>query len=87
MGPLARYPGMDGTAQEWAEEMARRDVLMHRPTVYPYSGEVIASGTDSPQRVLQLWLNSPPHKDIVLNPSYDKLGVGYADGYWIMVLN
>jgi uncharacterized protein YkwD len=78
---------MDGVAFEWAEEMDRRNVLMHRPTVAPYSAEVIASGTDDPHRALQLWFNSPPHREIVLSPNYDKLGVGYSGGYWIMVFN
>lgn len=78
---------MDGTAQEWAEEMDRRNVLVHRPTVAPYSAEVIASGATSAQQVLQIWFNSPPHRDIILSPNYDKLGVGYSGGYWIMVLN
>lgn len=84
---LARYPGMDGTAQEWAETMAERDTLVHRPTVAPYKAEVIAAGPTTANDVINLWMNSPAHKDIILDPDYTNLGVGYAEGYWIMVFS
>lgn len=85
--PLARYPGMDAVAQEWAEHMAQTDVLQHRPNIAPYKGEVIASGATDASTAVQLWLNSPPHKQIILNPAYTMTGIGYQDGYWVMVFS
>lgn len=83
---VARYPGMDGYAHEWAEEMARADILVHSPHS-PYSGEVIASGATSAQTAVTLWMNSAAHRDIILNPAYNKVGIGYADGYWCAVFS
>ena len=85
-GPLAVYSGMGGYAQDWAEEMARADTLVHSPH-NPYSAEVIASGASDAQTAVNLWLNSPPHREIILNPAYDKVGIGYADGYWCAVFS
>ncbi len=84
--PVAQYSGMGGYAQDWAEEMDRADVLVHSSN-NPYSAEVIASGATSAQRALDLWMQSPPHREIILNPAYDKIGIGYSDGYWCAVFS
>lgn len=84
---LARYPGMDAAAQDWADHMAETDVLQHRPTLFPYTGEIIASGADTATTALSLWLNSPPHRAIMLDPKYTMVGIGYNAGYWIVVFN
>lgn len=84
---LARYPGMDGTAQDWADEMARKDTLAHRPILAPYRGEIVASGAETASEALTLWLNSPPHKQIMLDPRYTMAGIGFNSGYWIVVFS
>ncbi len=84
---LARYPGMDATAQDWAEEMDRKDTLAHRPLLAPYRGEIVASGAHTASEALTLWLNSPPHKTIMLDPRYTMAGIGYQDGYWIVLFS
>jgi uncharacterized protein YkwD len=83
---VARYTGMDAYCQDWAEEMDRADTLVHSPHS-PYSAEVIASGATSATQAVQLWMNSPPHRDIILNPAYTKVGIGYSDGYWCAVFS
>lgn len=83
---VGRYPGMDAYAQEWAEVMAEADVLAHSPHP-PYSGEVIASGAVTGSQAVNLWMLSPPHRDIILNPAYTRVGIGYADGYWCVVFS
>jgi uncharacterized protein YkwD len=45
---------------------------------YSYAGEIIAAGHSSPEQVIQGWLNSPPHKSIMLDPIYKVAGVGFA---------
>ena len=44
----------------------------------PFSGENIAwSQGLSPQRVFDLWMNSPTHRDNILNPNFRSIGVGH----------
>jgi uncharacterized protein YkwD len=84
---LARYPGMDAAAQDWADEMARADVVAHRPILAPYLGEIVASGAHDATTAVRLWQSSPAHWTIAVNPAYDKVGVGYNNGYWVMVFS
>lgn len=80
------YSGMGGYCQDWADEMARADTLVHSPH-NPYSAEVIASGATSASRAVDLWMQSPPHREIILNPAYTMIGIGYSDGYWCAVFS
>ena len=48
-----------------------------------HAGEALAWGTQSratPAVVVQEWLNSPHHRDILLDPQYRELAVGVAPG-------
>lgn len=83
---VARYPGMDAYAQDWADEMARADTLVHSPHS-PYSAEVIASGAEGASAAIRLWMLSPPHRVIILDPDYRRVGIGYNDGYWVAVFS
>lgn len=65
--PLARYPGMDGYAQEVAE----RAVACDRDQ-YAY----ISCGYSYPEAAPEPY-----------SLAYDKLGIGYYNGYWVVVLN
>ncbi|MBQ5749175.1 MAG: hypothetical protein IIV87_03350 [Oscillospiraceae bacterium] len=51
---------------------------------YRSAGENIAMGYNSPQSVVQAWMNSEGHRANILSASFTHLGVGYvADGgYW-----
>ncbi|MGW6255453.1 CAP domain-containing protein [Streptomyces sp. NPDC055085] len=82
---LARYTGMDATAQSWADEMARTNTLAHRPVLAPYSGEIIASGATDVDTVMRLWLGSPPHRQIIMTTTYTRIGIGYNAGYWCVL--
>lgn len=44
---------------------------------YSSCGENIAAGYSSPEQTVQQWMNSPGHRDNILNSSYTHLGVGY----------
>ncbi|MBQ7794054.1 MAG: SafA/ExsA family spore coat assembly protein [Clostridia bacterium] len=48
------------------------------------AAENIARGQQTPQAVVNAWMNSSGHRANILNSSYNKIGVGYvADGkYW-----
>lgn len=51
---------------------------------YRSAGENIAKGYQTPQAVVNGWMNSSGHRANILNASFTKIGVGYvADGnYW-----
>jgi uncharacterized protein YkwD len=47
-----------------------------------YGGEIIASGATTAVAVVDLWMNSPPHREILLSSRYTIVGAGYVNGYW-----
>ncbi|MCL1831845.1 MAG: CAP domain-containing protein [Oscillospiraceae bacterium] len=64
--------------QEWLT------VLDEQNVVYWSAGENIAAGQKSPEEVMEGWMNSPPHRENILNPDWEHVGVGIAvnpDGY------
>jgi uncharacterized protein YkwD len=45
-------------------------------------GESIAwgrGGVSTPRRVVRAWMNSPPHRSIILSWAFDHIGVGFDD--------
>ena len=53
-------------------------------------GENIAAGQPTPEEVVECWMNSDGHRANILNPSFNKIGVGYATGgdygsYWVQL--
>lgn len=51
------------------------------------AGENIAYGQQSPQAVMNSWMNSPGHRNNILSPSFTEIGVGLAKNergvnYW-----
>ncbi|MBR1396681.1 MAG: hypothetical protein IJ563_03985 [Selenomonadaceae bacterium] len=56
------------------------------------AGENLSGGSTSPEQVMYEWMHSPTHRDNILFPDYDELGVGYfyaADSkyhhYWVQL--
>jgi uncharacterized protein YkwD len=47
-----------------------------------YGGEIIASGPSTAEAVVDLWMNSPDHRQILLDDRYEIIGSGYVNGYW-----
>ena len=55
-------------------------------------GENIAAGHALPEETVAQWLNSPGHRENILNPNFRELGVGYAyqerstyHHYWVQL--
>lgn len=55
-------------------------------------GENIAAGQDTPQQVVDGWLNSPGHRANILNANFEDIGVGFVEEendtygeYWTQV--
>ena len=43
-------------------------------------GEIIGWGFDGdPSRMIHAWMDSPPHKGLILSETFDDFGVGYAE--------
>jgi uncharacterized protein YkwD len=89
-------------ANRHASDMARRDYFDHasprgdkagdRVTdagyVWSRYGENIAKGQDSPHEVMTDWMNSPGHRENILDCRLDQMGVGLAlaadrTPYWV----
>jgi uncharacterized protein YkwD len=59
------------------------DMLRARSIQYNFAGEIIArnnapASDQSTQMALQVFLDSPSHRQIMLDPQYTYMGVGYA---------
>ncbi|MBE6184244.1 CAP domain-containing protein [Heyndrickxia ginsengihumi] len=51
---------------------------------YKSAGENIAMGQQTPEEVVNSWMNSPGHRANILNKNYTHIGVGYVENghYW-----
>ena len=52
--------------------------LTDRGIRYYNAGENIAWGQQSPEEVMQAWMNSEGHRANILNPKFTKLGIGHT---------
>ena len=82
----------DATLQQTATIRAKELLSLYshqrpdgRPasTAYPYAGvkafgENIQAGSDTPAGAVASWMNSPGHRDQILNPALRKIGVAHA---------
>lgn len=103
LAPLTYNYELTIAAQMHSEDMAGNPNIMHdgsdgsmpveRQRRYGYQGfyggEAVAWGWDNAVPVVEFWVNSPPHRVLILDPSISEVGVGYyADGlapniwYW-----
>ncbi|MGJ7907425.1 CAP domain-containing protein [Actinopolyspora sp. H202] len=90
---------LNDAARRHSAQMARQDYLGHRGTDgadhinrakragYPsvYVGENVAAGNADAAKTFRQWMNSPEHRQNILNCSFTELGVGYAsdrDSRW-----
>ena len=44
--------------------------------------ENVADGQRTPEEVVNSWMNSPGHRQNILNPAYTHLGVGFVSNKW-----
>lgn len=94
--PLSRDDRLLDAARAHSEDMATNDYFDHdsqdgrspgtRILEAGYSwntyGENIAYGYRSPESVMSGWMNSPGHRNNILNSSFCDLGVGFSEFYW-----
>ncbi|RDI43113.1 CAP domain-containing protein [Falsibacillus pallidus] len=60
------------------------DMMKKYGISYQSAGENIAMGQQTPQEVVNAWMNSQGHRENILNPNYTHIGVGYVENghYW-----
>ena len=103
VAPLRLNHTLATAAQRHADDMAATRNLSHQgsdgstlrsridDTDYGWMaiGENVAMGQTSPEAVMRSWMNSAGHRRNILNPDFQELGVGYAEGggrpYWVQV--
>ncbi len=61
------------------------DMLRTFGVSYRSAGENIAKGQRTPQEVMNAWMNSPGHRQNILNPNFDTIGVGFYHGAWVQM--
>jgi uncharacterized protein YkwD len=64
------HTGRDGS--RFVERAARQGYQ------FDYGGENLAGGYATPEEVVQGWMDSPGHRENILNEHYVDVGVGYA---------
>ena len=91
---LQRNDLLDIAAQEKAEDMAKLGYFSHTSPAgvnpwywfkdvgynYVHAGENLAVHFTDSEDVVTAWLNSPTHRDNILNANYREIGVGSARG-------
>jgi uncharacterized protein YkwD len=101
--PLKMNPKLMEAARKHAANMAAQEKMDHvldgknpadRATAAGYKwravGENVAAGQKTPKEVVKAWMDSPPHRENILNDAYNEIGVAVAKGkdgmlYWAQV--
>ena len=71
-------------AQQWADYMAKKILLIHSDMKdimslgFSLGGENIAYGQQDVKGVMNTWLNSVGHRRNIMNKSYDSIGCGFS---------
>lgn len=67
------------------------DMMKNFQIIYTAAGENIAAGQTTAEEVMRGWMDSPGHRENILNPQFTQMGIGYAQGgemghYWTQML-
>ncbi len=74
-------PALQTGAHEYARSLLARDLFVH--SGLPGIAETLAFGSEGvmdPRGIVQLWLASPPHRELLLLHGARRAGVGLAFG-------
>ncbi len=101
--PVAVNEALKQIAEEYACQMAAEGFFGHEDPVTGHGpaeraivgrylfwsvGENLAAGAETPAEVMKLWMDSPSHRDIILDPGWKELGIAVRSGgvystYWV----
>jgi len=97
LGALQRVRCAEGTAKNWSHHLVRADAFYHqdmgnvlRQCGANYAGETLGKGGISPFRLVQLWMQSPPHKAVLTSHYPHGIGIGAvvdSHGQWLTAAN
>ena len=48
-----------------------------------WTGENIARGQTTASLVIEDWMHSPKHRDNILSPNFDEIGIGLSGDHWV----
>lgn len=91
--PLAVRSCHDYFAERWTRHLVATETFYHQ-NLGPYmddcrlskAGEILASGPVRPYKMIQMWLNSPGHRALLLDPTYPTVGIAARkqdNGTWL----
>ena len=84
--PLATDAGLTAAASAWAAHLATIGTLQHQDLTtfsgWSTVGETLEVGPcdQSDQTIVGAWMNSPPHRSVLLSPNFSAIGVAKACG-------
>jgi uncharacterized protein YkwD len=75
---------LQGGAHRWAAYLLTRDVFYHGRLDYGVRENIawVTCRTRWQRTIVKMWLNSPAHRDALLDRSARRIGVGVATGRW-----
>lgn len=96
VGKLSVNPRLQYAAELKARDMAKRGYFSHKDPsgaepwgwlektgyVYSYAGENLAVLFSESKDVADAWMNSPAHRDNLLNGNFREVGIGVANGQY-----
>ncbi len=94
--PVKLNPLLSDAASRKARDMAEKGYFSHQTPdgvepwrfleesgySYSYAGENLAVNFSDSKDVTEAWLNSPTHKENILNRQYSEMGIGVAEGVY-----
>ena len=103
LAPVVLNSRLRVVAEEYACRMAEAKFFGHRDPEtgdgpreraiagryrYYAVGENLAAGPDAAAEVMKLWMESPSHRDIILDPTWREVGIAVRTGpddtiYWV----
>jgi len=93
LAPLQIDEELSVVAREKSDDMSARNYFDHNSPTYgsPFdmmrsygisykaAGENIAKGQRTPEEVVNAWMNSPGHRENILNGNFTHIGVGFVE--------
>jgi uncharacterized protein YkwD len=97
--PLEGSLLLNAVAQHFVEDMVKRDffaftnpdgqtpdALVRKEGFAGSLGVALVRGPSSPEGALGAWLKNPQNRQTLLDARFGRLGLGVADGRWLLIL-
>jgi uncharacterized protein YkwD len=94
LGTLSFASCSNKAASRWSNHLAATHGFYHQSMVRllnvchaRYAGETLGMGTMTPQKLVSLWMHSPPHRHILLSKNPKRIGIGAtpnSNGEWVV---